>query len=164
MNVTGWKIKGHTPGRSWTHGNDGSDFRRVNYTFVTLLSGGTDGASYRRSHSCVWRDCREVGCSSFRYPLCSPTRSPSPLTSQGCFHFLLSSGPSALTSFADLCSMYPENLGNMVFAAFPMSTLVFISSMNSSQLMRRAFPFQKLQCHYLTPCLPSFPAPQGLHK
>lgn len=72
--------------------------------------------------------------------------------------------PSALTSLVDLCSMYPENLSNMVFAAFPMSTLVFISSMNSSWLMRCAFPFQKPRCHYLTPCLPSFPAPQGLHK
>lgn len=72
--------------------------------------------------------------------------------------------PLAPTSFVDLCSMYPENLSNMVFAAFPMSTLVLISSMNSSWLMRHAFPFQKPRCHYLTPCLPSFAAPQGLHK
>jgi len=129
--------------------------------FVTLLAGGTDGAHYR-SHGGVCKNCGEISCSS--YLLCSPTQSPSPLASRGHFHLPLSFGPSALTSFADLCSMYPENLGNVECAAFPMSTLVFISLMNSSQLMRCAFPFQKPQCHYLTPCLPSFPAPQGLCK
>lgn len=100
----------------------------------------------------------------FQIPAVVSDSLPIALDFPGPFHFPLSSCPSALTSSADLCSMYPENLGNMEFAAFPMSTLVFISSMNSSRLMKHVFPFQKPQCHYLTPCLPSFPALQGLHK